>query len=448
MSRKMVKFSQEPTKEIKELNFEHGNDNLSLEEQKFTSKININSKLIQPYTMPFWDPKKPDSHKEYTAEYQAEKIFADLKKIIELKRIGKYNRELRSRRVCITYSANNQQAEEIINGYKTKEYNIQGINQAAVFELLVAKIKQEKLEDYIHILPIATSIKAGGVGEVNEEIFKRDMANIAKHLGAGWTVLALGNQYTVANGKIAAIGGGTSTKCWKDWDKTCQETLKYMSEHNLGDPDPENLEKYQYLQENFYEGEGNSNALLSNQYNTKKIPKEYKGSLQVKDNLLENCEWEKIFENHENFKFIKPIELGDSNENLIGYIEKKLTPEAEKSSDSLVDERILQINKNSLELSKNTDDLDEIKSQVDAIIIVLRSAINQESLKISISTPLEIEPNTAFNEICFQELLNQITSNQLYVKFTIKPEHQFANLMKEYNEKYDEKQKKATVFHK
>ncbi|MGI9214801.1 MAG: hypothetical protein ACR2HS_03925, partial [Gammaproteobacteria bacterium] len=278
MPPRMVKFSPEPPKEIKELNLEHGNNNPLLEEKKFTSTININSKLIQLYTMPFVDSKKPDSYKEYTAENQAEKMFADLKKIIELKRIGKKTKYLRCPRVCITYSANNEQAASIINGYKTKEYNIQGINQAAVFELLVAKIKQEKLEDDIHVLPIATSMQAGGQGKVNEDIVKRDMANIAKHLGAGWTVLALGNQYTVANGKIAAIGGGISTECWKDWDKKCQETLKYMSEHNLGDPepDPENLGKYQYLKEDFYAGEGNSDVLLSNEYNSKK-PKESKG---------------------------------------------------------------------------------------------------------------------------------------------------------------------------
>lgn len=234
MPPKMVKFSHEPAKEEQELIFENGNDEPSLKEKKFTSKIDINSKLIQSYTMPF---SGNNLYKKYTNRYQAEKMFADLKKIIEEKRVLKKSKYLRCPRVCITYSANNDQAAEIINGYKNKKYNIQGSNQAAVFEILVKLIKENKLEDDIHILPIATSMHAGGVGEVDEEIFKRDMANIAEHLGAGWTVLALGNQHTATAGKIAAIGGGVSTTCWKNWDAQCQETLKYMSEHNLGNSD-------------------------------------------------------------------------------------------------------------------------------------------------------------------------------------------------------------------
>lgn len=162
---------------------------------------------------------------------------------------------------------------------------------------------------------------------------------------------------------------------------------------------------------------------------------------------MENCDWEKILEDHKDFKFNKPTELDDPNKNLIGYIEKKLNPEAGKPSDSQVckSEKILQINKDSLELCKNTENPDEIKSQVDAIIIVLRSAINKDSLNISISTPLEIEPNEAFNESCFNELIKKVTNNKLYVKFTIDPGHKFAKLMQDYNESYDEDQKKATV---
>lgn len=72
MPPRMVKFSPEPPKEIKELNLEHGNANPFLEEKKFTSTININSKLIQPYTMPFSDK---GSYNEYTNEYQAEKYL-------------------------------------------------------------------------------------------------------------------------------------------------------------------------------------------------------------------------------------------------------------------------------------------------------------------------------------------------------------------------------------
>jgi polyhydroxyalkanoate synthesis regulator phasin len=143
------------------------------------------------------------SYKGRTAKQQADQIMADFKRILAQNPKAK---------IAITYSANNDQALDIINGYKTGEYSVNGSNQAAVFHLVIEQIKRDSLQDQIHILPISTCEHAGGTGTLTQTHIDRDKQNIAKHIGAGWIVLGLQNEDTQKD--EYAIGGGV-VRGWK-----------------------------------------------------------------------------------------------------------------------------------------------------------------------------------------------------------------------------------------
>lgn len=230
---------------------------IKLKNETFTSDIPIEADgKIHRYTMPFNDGKP--AYTQYTSEYQAEKMLADFKLLLKNKPQAK---------IAITYSANETQAEQLIEGYgkNTDQSNILagGANQAEVFHELIALLQQEpELKNHIHILPIATMPAGDGAQPASEENVKKYMANIAKHLGAGWTVLGLCNQHTPANSY--AIGGGVATG-WKNstQKELCDKALNFMTANSLtADIQLTDDENTKSLKKAFAEGQQHPDSLL------------------------------------------------------------------------------------------------------------------------------------------------------------------------------------------
>lgn len=179
-----------------------------------------------------------------TAQQQASQMLDDIEIIFVT------NPEAR---VAITYSANNDQAEAIIKGYDTGSFSIGGSNQAEVFRLLAEQIKAKNLQDRIHILPISTCEHAGGVGTLKQEHVDRDMQNIARHLGAGWTVLGLKNEHTPP-GKYAIGGGVVAGFSSTDLGRRVNEGMQQMTQGTFT--------SVPVLQAAYEEGRQNPNTLL------------------------------------------------------------------------------------------------------------------------------------------------------------------------------------------
>ena len=137
-------------------------------------------------------------------------------------------------KIAVTYSANNAQAKSIISGYTTGHHEIAGANQAEVFNELTKLIKAKNLQDRIHVLPVTTMQydSRGTMLPISDKEVERDTANIARHLGAGWTVLGLQNEST-PQGEYA-IGGGVATH-WKgsQQQKKCSAALKAMTTQDI-----------------------------------------------------------------------------------------------------------------------------------------------------------------------------------------------------------------------
>ncbi len=121
----------------------------------------------------------------------------------------------KGKNVAITYSANNEQAKAIYDGYTSGSYSISGSNQAEVIKLVIKGIHKRKWENRAHILPVATCMKSGGKGEVSQDIVMRDLKNIAQHVGAGWTVFGYQNQDHENTTTLAIAGkGAISEAVW------------------------------------------------------------------------------------------------------------------------------------------------------------------------------------------------------------------------------------------
>jgi hypothetical protein len=118
--------------------------------------------------------------------------------------------------VGLIYSANNNQAQGIYNSYQTGKIDgvIGGGGQALVFAEIAKMIQERKLQDKVHILPVATSMRGGDNtlpgNQVGVNHIDRDVANIASHRAAGWDIRGMGTP-----GGKNAIGGGFS-KGWFD----------------------------------------------------------------------------------------------------------------------------------------------------------------------------------------------------------------------------------------
>lgn len=212
---------------------------------------------IHRYTMPFND-KTATEYLKYTNEYQAQQMLADFKAIIA---------ENPNAKIAITYSANEAQAEQLIAGYthNTDQSNILagGANQAEVFYKLIQLLNKEpQLKNQIHILPIATMPAGNGAQPASEASVKKCMANIAQHLGAGWTVLGLANQHT--NPNSYAIGGGIATGWQNSKQKQlCDQTLQFITANPLtADPQPTDSVDIKDLKKAFVDGQQDANSLL------------------------------------------------------------------------------------------------------------------------------------------------------------------------------------------
>jgi hypothetical protein len=132
--------------------------------------------------------------------------------------------------VALLYSANNNQAETIYEGYETDSLDekFSGVNMAELFRELAQIIRDKKLEKQVHIVPIATSLTGGDNvisskkklrkrNYVSLEMINRDLENIARHIGAGWPVFGL-KELNKEEDHWFSIGGGVST----NWNTTDQ----------------------------------------------------------------------------------------------------------------------------------------------------------------------------------------------------------------------------------
>lgn len=203
------------------------------------SKSQITNK-IEPFQVDFEDNRG----QKISAQSQANKIIAE------------FNRRLNvdpNAKVAITYSANNDQVEEIIRGYTTGQYSISGSNQAEVIRIVIEEIKKRGWQDKAHILPIATSQHSGGDGVIRMDQVDRDLGNIAQHLGAGWQVLGYRNQKTNQQDAYA-IGGGVSNAVWKgNIQQRVDEQMRKMTQGDFSDA---------VLSQAFQKGESNGVALM------------------------------------------------------------------------------------------------------------------------------------------------------------------------------------------
>ena len=140
----------------------------------------------------------------------------------------------KNQKIAITFSTNNDQAENIYQGYDTGEYSIQGCGQAKVFSEIAKQIKEKKLQNNVHILPIPTSLHPDGKVVSELEQVKKAMENIARHLSAGWTVLGLQND-VIRPGLPFAIGQGIEGLAWQytEQEKYAGNAMRVLLEGNV-----------------------------------------------------------------------------------------------------------------------------------------------------------------------------------------------------------------------
>lgn len=181
---------------------------------------------------PFIPPKKIIEHYPVTQAVikakNPQKQAQDMFTLFEI-----YLNQHPSNKVAITYSANNEQAEDIIdgyqNGYPDPKKTIWGGGQALPFHYLLKLILANNLQNRIHILPVATSLEAGGVGLVDHTHTKRDMQNIASHIQNGWKTFGLSDESKTT----FLIGGHNSPKFPRS--KEGLETKRLMGAMAEGD---------------------------------------------------------------------------------------------------------------------------------------------------------------------------------------------------------------------
>ena len=149
-----------------------------------------------------------------------------------------WNKEIKPRlqtekKVALMYAANDNQANALFAYYKKqpdkaalKKIFRGGRGQAALFSELVDCIDEGNVDEAsrFRILPIATSLRGGAndIGNhVSLEKLNAHLANIAWHIGNGWTIMGL------SNARGFQIGGGAS----KNWYQT-DPIFVYQSEPN------------------------------------------------------------------------------------------------------------------------------------------------------------------------------------------------------------------------
>lgn len=107
--------------------------------------------------------------------------------------------------VGLIYSTNDNQAKTIYSGYKSGPVGkIKGSGQAPIFAEIAHLIEANKLQNKVHILPIATSSRGGNNTKVGNAVtlseINRDMANIASHHAQNWSILGFESEGRYAIG--------------------------------------------------------------------------------------------------------------------------------------------------------------------------------------------------------------------------------------------------------
>jgi len=424
---------------------------------KHGSKIPVNTAgnggdgKIHPFQVPFEDAKG----KGIGAQAQAAQILADMQAMLT---------ERPDAKIGITYSANNDQSESIINGYKTGDCSIGGSNQGAVFTIVAAEIKKRGWNDKVHILPVSTCLHSGGADAVDDQIVKRDAQNIAQHLGAGWVVLGLQNQHLKNTPNKYSIGGGVAAKVWKGKLQASMNTaleqmtagVETISNDLLG------------LKAVYQAGKQNPSALLLKQQPTatpakpspptpvaqQKTPSAPQPTdLDSKDtteppkpanplskkfanvaetfppppkppiiaaNDINQCQWEAFKYNNNQFEF-KKLNNNSSQGYLGSIVSKKDT-----------DEPLINITKNGLECPPCSDK----SEQTNAIVAGLQHMATNRNKDFN--DPLIIEARGDFNVEQLQAIMKKLQEDKSPIRFqeNVKNSPEIKKLITEYNSEY------------
>jgi len=223
-----------PRPMLDSLKFEHTQNNLSAslglgqpakESVKKASSKASQANSLENYYVPYVDDKTKSNISAYD---QANQIFTEMQQRLLADSSAK---------IAITYSANGDQCKNVTDGYLSGKYSLGGGNQAVVFKHLAEKIQKAKLQDKLHILPIATMKHSNDVGKIDTNDVNRDMANIAQHAGDGWQVLGLQNTKTPNPDHPYAIGGGIGVGFHStEHSERIQDLMKAMEQGNYSDP--------------------------------------------------------------------------------------------------------------------------------------------------------------------------------------------------------------------
>ena len=187
--------------------------------EAFPNKLQHN--CINKYYVPFKVAGKYISSEQY-----AKKMLEDIQSLL------KQDPHLK---IAITYAANNNESTGIYQSYQNSSYDdlekggwhISGGGQAPAFAILQkAILTNPALRERVHILPVTTvmhsvSKKADNpfpnlekeASKSHSELVKRDVENIAEHIGAGYMVLGLTNQESDLKGRFAI--GGDNAPGWR-----------------------------------------------------------------------------------------------------------------------------------------------------------------------------------------------------------------------------------------
>ena len=427
----------------------------------YGSKIPVNTAgnggdgKIHPFQVPFEDANK----KGIGAQAQAAQILADMQAMLKKNPNAK---------IAITYSANNDQSEDLIKSYETGNYgnNLGGGNQANTFLELSKMIKANGLSDQIHILPVSTCLHPiTGTGDlpVTQEIVKRDAQNIAKHLGAEWIVLGLQNQPQDVKKPITyPIGTGLAKQVWKGQLQANMNTaleqmtagVETISNDPLG------------LKAAYQAGKQNPSALLLKQQPTaapakqsppppvaqQKTPPAPQPDLDSEDtteppkpaalakkfadvaetfsppkppiiaaNDMSQYKWDKFKDSNDNFQFKK---LDDSSEDYLGSIMSKKA-----------DEPLVNITKTGLQCLQLSDPSQKAE-QTNAIVAGLQYMATNRTKDFN--DPLIIEARGDFNVEQLQAIMKKLQEDKSPIRFqeNVKNSPEIKKLITEYNSEY------------
>lgn len=115
------------------------------------------------------------------------------------------------KRVALSYSAHNGQAQKIYAAYaKGNNFHgcIHGRNQAACFEQLT-NVFPAGLRPQFRVLPFATIMKSTSEDDpVGTTEVIRDLSNLVQHFESGWTIVMLTNPKHLRSTSYFQIGGG------------------------------------------------------------------------------------------------------------------------------------------------------------------------------------------------------------------------------------------------